>query len=65
MERGKGDIAEALGHVASDYPDLSVGSYPFVQKGRFGVNVVVRGSDVDRLEAAMGALKTHFPEAAE
>ncbi|SEN21013.1 competence/damage-inducible protein A [Palleronia pelagia] len=65
VERGEGDIAEALGQVASDYPDLSVGSYPFVQKGRFGVNVVVRGSDVDRLEAAMGALKSHFPEAAE
>lgn len=62
VERGEGDIAAALGQVAQDFPDLSVGSYPFVQKGRFGVNVVVRGPEIGRLDAAMAVLLRHFPE---
>ncbi|MBJ3761663.1 competence/damage-inducible protein A [Maribius pontilimi] len=65
VERGEGDIAQPLSDVAQAHPELSVGSYPFVQNGQFGVNIVVRGSDPDALDGAMAKLREHFPEAVE
>ena len=62
IDRGEGDIAGPLGELASRFPDLSVGSYPFQKDGRFGSNVVVRGSDAAALDQAMDALTGLFPE---
>ncbi|MDX8352651.1 competence/damage-inducible protein A [Cognatiyoonia sp. IB215182] len=59
--RGEGDIAGPLGTFASDYSDLSVGSYPFQKDGIYGANVVVRGTDAARLDAAMAKLSEIFP----
>lgn len=56
--RGEGDIAEPLGTFASQFSDLSVGSYPFQKDGVYGSNIVVRGTDSDRLDAAMTALES-------
>ncbi len=53
VARGEGDIAAAVGEVAAAFPDLSLGSYPFIRDGAHGVNVVVRGTDAGRLDAAM------------
>lgn len=64
IERGEGDIAGPLSDLARDNPELSFGSYPFVQGGKFGVNVVVRGTDPAALDAAISALHAAFPEAA-
>ena len=64
VERGEGDIAGPLTDLARANPGLSFGSYPFVQGGRFGVNVVVRGTDRVALDAAISALHAAFPEAA-
>ncbi|MDE3078817.1 MAG: competence/damage-inducible protein A [Paracoccaceae bacterium] len=51
--RGEGEIATALGALAAEFPDLSFGSYPFVRDGVYGTNLVVRGTDAVRLDAAM------------
>lgn len=56
MMRGEGDLAATLAQVAADFPDLSVGSYPFQKDGAYGSNLVIRGSDGARLDAAMVAL---------
>ena len=56
--KGEGDIAEPLGKLAAQYPDLQIGSYPFQQDGRYGTNIVLRGTDRDRLQSAMAELQT-------
>ncbi|WP_224824067.1 molybdopterin-binding protein [Cognatishimia sp. MH4019] len=61
IDRGEGDIAGPLAKLAEAYPDLSIGSYPFQQNGAFGSNVVVRGSDGARVDAAMAELAKAFP----
>ena len=60
--RPEGDIAGPLAELAKRYPDLSMGSYPFQREGAFGANVVLRGPDPERLDAAMAELRKAFPE---
>lgn len=60
IERGEGDIAGPLGELAAAHPDLSIGSYPFIQNGRFGANVVIRGTDGAEVDAALSTLSDHF-----
>ncbi len=60
VERGEGDIAAGFGALAADYPDLSMGSYPFIQNGLYGTNLMIRGTDAARLDEAMGRLKALF-----
>ncbi|MBO9445810.1 molybdopterin-binding protein [Ruegeria sp. R14_0] len=52
VNRGEGDIASILSALASDFPDLAIGSYPFQVNGVFGSNVVVRGTDGSKVDAA-------------
>lgn len=59
--KAEGDIAGPLGAFADAYPDLSVGSYPFQKDGIYGSNIVVRGSDPERLDMAMANLEAQFP----
>jgi molybdenum cofactor synthesis domain-containing protein len=61
IDRGEGDIAEPLATLAQEYPDLSIGSYPFQQHGAYGSNIVIRGSDGARVDAAMAQLAALFP----
>lgn len=56
--RGEGEIAGPLAELAGEFPDLSFGSYPFQREGAFGTNLVVRGTDAARLDAAMLQLST-------
>jgi len=58
--RGEGDIAGPLGLLAADYPDLSIGSYPFQKDGVFGAQIVIRGVDGTQVEAAMTRLRAEF-----
>ncbi len=58
--RGEGDIAGPLAELANRYADLSVGSYPFVQDGVYGANIVIRGADGARVAAAMVDLAALF-----
>lgn len=61
IDRGEGDIAGPLGDLAGAYPDLSIGSYPFQKDGRYGANIVVRGTDGDQVSTAIAALAEQFP----
>ena len=61
VERGEGDIAGPLGEVAARYPNLSFGSYPFQKDGRYGANIVVRGTEPAEVAQAMSALEAEFP----
>jgi molybdenum cofactor synthesis domain-containing protein len=58
--RGEGDIAIAFGDLAARFPDLSMGSYPFVRDGVQGTNLVVRGTDAAQLSHAIAALTALF-----
>ena len=60
----EGDIAKPLEAIAVEYADLDVGSYPFFRDGRFGANLVVRGTDEARVEAAMHAIVETMTDAA-
>ena len=57
MLKGEGEIATSFAAFAALYPDLSMGSYPFNTNGAFGTNLVIRGTDADRLDAALLALQ--------
>jgi molybdopterin-biosynthesis enzyme MoeA-like protein len=41
----EGDFADTLERIAFAHPQVEVGSYPFAREGRFGANLVVRGTD--------------------
>ncbi|EEX09250.1 molybdenum cofactor biosynthesis domain protein [Ruegeria lacuscaerulensis ITI-1157] len=56
VDRGEGDIAANLSALAQDFDDLSIGCYPFQINGVFGANVVVRGTDGARIDAAITRL---------
>ncbi|MFN3664389.1 competence/damage-inducible protein A [Yoonia sp.] len=58
--RGEGDIAGPLGIFAADHADLSVGSYPFQKDGIYGANLVIRGQDQERVDAAFATLEQLF-----
>ena len=60
VNRGEGEIAGPFGALAAEYPDLSMGSYPFIQNGAHGTNLVVRGTDPAQLDAAMVRLTQLF-----
>jgi len=52
LMRGEGDVAVPLAQIAADFPDLQIGSYPFQQHGRYGTNIVLRGTDASLLKTA-------------
>ena len=55
-------IAEPLERIAAQYPEIDIGSYPFSREGRFGANLVVRGTDVRRLEEALAQIVATMAE---
>ena len=60
VDRGEGEIAGPFGALAAQFPDLSMGSYPFIQNGAHGTNLVIRGTDAGRVAEAMVALTRLF-----
>jgi molybdenum cofactor synthesis domain-containing protein len=60
LMRGEGDIATAFAGLAGEYPDLSMGSYPFTTSGQMGTNLVVRGTDAARVDEAFARLERLF-----
>ncbi|SFD02060.1 competence/damage-inducible protein A [Tropicimonas isoalkanivorans] len=63
IRRPEGEVAAPLRTLAEEFADLSVGSYPFVRDGAYGTNIVIRGTDASRVDAAMTRLAAMFPEA--
>lgn len=60
IERGEGEIAGPLAALAQEYPDLSIGSYPYQKNGVYGANIVIRGTDGAQIDAAMTKLAEMF-----
>lgn len=58
----EGDIAEPLEGIAAQFPEIEIGSYPFYRDGRFGANLVVRGTNEHRLEEALAQIVTTMTE---
>jgi molybdenum cofactor synthesis domain-containing protein len=56
VDRGEGDIAGPLSDMVEKFPDISFGSYPFQKDGKYGSNLVLRGTDVSALEVARNDL---------
>jgi molybdenum cofactor synthesis domain-containing protein len=54
---GEGVLARGLGELQARYGDLEIGSYPYFRRADFGVTLVVRGTERQRLLAATGELK--------
>ncbi|SEN32776.1 molybdenum cofactor synthesis domain-containing protein [Loktanella fryxellensis] len=59
--RGEGDVAAPLAQVAQDFPDLSLGSYPFQKDGAYGTNIVIRGTEAAQVAAALAQVQALFP----
>ena len=52
----EGRVAGPLGQVQKDFPDIDIGSYPFVRIGQLGTCLVARSTDaaaLDEVEAAI------------
>ncbi|NKB26380.1 MAG: competence/damage-inducible protein A [Rhodobacteraceae bacterium] len=60
IDRGESDIAMVLTGLAQAHPDLSIGSYPFQRDGKFGANIVIRGTDEVEISAVRNALLDAF-----
>ena len=56
VERGEGEIAASFAAFNAEWSDLQMGSYPFTDQGKYGTNLVIRGHDAARLDAALEAL---------
>lgn len=55
--RPESAVADELGQLASQWPALSMGSYPFRRDDGFGTNLVIRGLDGDAVAEAMAQLR--------
>ena len=55
---GEGKIAAGLQTIQKNYPDLAIGSYPYYREDGFGVQLVARGRDAVKVEAAAGEIET-------
>lgn len=60
VHRGEGEVADGFGALAAEFPDLSMGSYPFIRNGAHGTNLVIRGTDGARIDTAMLRLTALF-----
>jgi molybdopterin-biosynthesis enzyme MoeA-like protein len=49
---GEGTLGGPLGELQNQYPDVKMGSYPQMGKGRLMTELVLRSSDLARLEEA-------------
>lgn len=48
----EGELAAGLARLQQRYPDLEIGSYPFLRQGRLGTSVVLRGTEPARIDEA-------------
>ena len=56
------ELAEPLGAIAHEYSDLQIGSYPFRTETRRGVNIVIKGTDRERVLSAEARARSEFSE---
>ncbi|MDF2095863.1 competence/damage-inducible protein A [Aquibaculum arenosum] len=51
------EVAPGLGALQERYPDVEMGSYPYMRDGRVGTSLVLRATDEARLKAATDELR--------
>lgn len=61
----EGDIAGPLAEIAKASAGVSIGSYPFISKGFFGSNLVLRATDAALLDDAVQRVNDAFEGALE
>jgi molybdenum cofactor synthesis domain-containing protein len=54
---GEGSIATIMGDIATNFEDVSVGSYPWFKPGQFGTAVVLTGLDKEKVDNAASQLE--------
>jgi molybdenum cofactor synthesis domain-containing protein len=62
---GESQIAQALGDIQQANPSVDIGSYPFFRESRYGTNLVIRGADLDAIDAAAIAIMAAVTAAGE
>jgi molybdenum cofactor synthesis domain-containing protein len=60
LHRPEGEIAELFGALQQRYPDVPMGSYPFIRDGRPGTQLVLRSTDAGRLAEAETELRVQL-----
>src|SRR5690606_35081331 len=50
------DLADLLARVASDHPDVQLGSYPTFKEGEWHLELVLESTDLEQLERALSVL---------
>ena len=60
LNRPEGEIAQLFGDLQKRYPDVPMGSYPFMRDGKPGTQLVLRSTDPERLAAADTELRTQL-----
>ena len=53
---GESTIAPEMAEVQDSFPGIDVGSYPYFKPGASGTSIVLRGSDIEKLDAALAAV---------
>jgi len=53
----EGRAAKQLGELQEKYPDVEMGSYPFVRDGKVGTSLVARSADLERLDEAAEGIR--------
>lgn len=56
-DRREGEIAAGLTDIQARYPEVGIGSYPFFTAQKKGVNIVVRGTDAEKINDAVNDLR--------
>ena len=46
VDKGEGDIATKLSEIAKEHGEISIGSYPFNQNGKYGTIIVARHTNM-------------------
>ena len=54
----EGQIADRLTELQNQYPQISIGSYPFFKNQKFGVNIIMRTTDENILSVAKSDIQT-------
>jgi molybdopterin-biosynthesis enzyme MoeA-like protein len=60
LHRPEGEIADMFQALQKRYPDVPMGSYPFMRDGRPGTQLVLRSIDAARLAEAETELKVQL-----
>lgn len=55
-------LAEGMGKIQDECPDVSIGSYPYFKRGKLGVNIVLRSIDKSLLFKQLQLIETLIEE---